>query len=249
MSGHSKWATIKRKKGALDEKRGKIFTKIIREITTAARIGGGDVNGNPRLRLAVDNAKASNMPAANVEKAIAKGSGKLEGVVYDEVTYEAYGPGGVAIMMDVMTDNKNRTVSEIRFILTKNNGNLAENGAVGYMFKRMGIITIDKTKVPEEELMELVLEAGAEDMEVSEDAYEIVVAPDKFEKVRAAVEKKSIPVMSAEISRVPQNTVKLEGGDASKILRLVELLEDNDDVQKVYANFDIDEKELEKLAK
>lgn len=249
MSGHSKWASIKHKKGALDAKRGKIFTRIIREITTAAKIGGGDPAGNPRLRLAIDNAKANNMPAKNIENAIAKGTGSLEGVNYEEITYECYGPGGVAIMMDVMTDNKNRTVSELRFILVKNNGNLAENGAVGWMFKKMGVITVDKTKVAEETLMELALDAGASDMETTGEAFEITVPPEHFEKVRQALEKKGIPMMSAEISRIPQNTVKLEGSAAEKVLKLMDLLEDHDDVQHVYANFDIDEKELERLAK
>ncbi len=248
MSGHSKWATIKRKKGALDAKRGQVFTKIIREITMSAKIGGGDPNGNPRLRLAIDKAKASNMPAKNIDTAIAKGTGTLEGVSYEEVTYEGYGPGGIAIYIEATTDNKNRTVSEIRHLLEKNGGNLGQSGSVGWIFKTMGFITVDKKAIGEDALMEIALEAGAEDMSVEDDAYEIKATTENFEAVRKALEAAKIPVLSAEITKNPSNTVKVEGDQAGKVLKLVELLDDHDDVQHVYANFDIDEKEMSSLA-
>ncbi|OGS34421.1 MAG: transcriptional regulator [Elusimicrobia bacterium RIFOXYB2_FULL_49_7] len=249
MSGHSKWATIKRKKGAADAKRGQIFTKIIREITTSARLGGGVIEANPRLRLAVQNAKDNNMPAKNIENAILKGSGQLEGVTYEEITYEGYGPGGIAIIIEAMTDNKNRTVSDIRHILTKHNGNLGETGTVGWMFKTVGLIVVEAGKIGEDELMELVIEAGADDMETGDEAYEIKTSLDKFEAVRAAIEKKGITPVSAEITKLSQNSIKVEGDAAAKIMKLVELLEDHDDVQHVYANYDIDDKEMDSLAK
>lgn len=248
MSGHSKWATIKRKKGALDAKRGQVFTKIIREITMAAKLGGGDPDGNPRLRLAIDKAKENNMPAKNIDTAIAKGTGTLEGVSYEEVTYEGYGPAGVAIIIEATTDNKNRTVSEIRHLLEKNGGNLGQNGSVAWIFKNMGFITVDKKAIAEEELMEIVLEAGADDISVEDDVYEIQTAPDKFEAVRKALESKKIPTTSAEITKDPQNTIKVAGEQASKVVKLVELLDEHDDVQHVYANFDLDEKEMASLA-
>jgi YebC/PmpR family DNA-binding regulatory protein len=248
VSGHSKWATIKRKKGALDAKRGQVFTKVIREITMASKIGGGDPNGNPRLRLAIDKAKENNMPAKNIETAIAKGTGKLEGISYEEVTYEGYAPGGVALFIEATTDNKNRTVSEIRHLLEKGGGNLGQNGSVAWIFKTTGLITVDRKAIDEDALMELVLDAGAEDMTAEDDAYEIKVAPEKFEAVRKALEAKKIPALSAEITKAPQNTVKVTGDQAGKVLKLVEQLDDHDDVQHVYANFDIDEKELSKLA-
>ncbi|MFH0921316.1 MAG: YebC/PmpR family DNA-binding transcriptional regulator [Fibrobacterota bacterium] len=248
MSGHSKWATIKRKKGALDAKRGQAFTKIIREITVAAKNGGGDPGGNPRLRLAIDKAKSNNMPAKNIENAIAKGTGQLEGVNYEEVTYEGYGPQGVAVFLEVLTDNRNRTVSEIRNLLTKNGGNLGESGSVAWIFKTMGLITVDAKVVDEDTLMETVLEAGAEDMENDGDTYEIKCPPDKFDAVKKVLEAKKIPIIEAEITKVPQNTIKLEGAAASKMVRLMETMEDHDDVQNAYANFDIDEKEMTQLA-
>jgi YebC/PmpR family DNA-binding regulatory protein len=250
VSGHSKWATIKRKKGAADAKRGRVFTKIIREITVAARQGGTDPESNPRLRLALQNAKAANMPSKNIDSAIAKGSGKLDGgVSFDEAVYEGYGPGGVALLIDVVTDNRNRTVSELRYILSKNNGNLGEGGSVAWMFETRGMIVVGRDKIGEEELMELVLDAGAEDMETTDDAYEIKALPENFEKVRQALEQKGVPMVSAEISKVPKNTIKVDGENAGKVLRLMETIEDQDDVQHVYSNFDIDEKEMEKLAR
>ncbi|OGJ86082.1 MAG: transcriptional regulator [Candidatus Raymondbacteria bacterium RifOxyA12_full_50_37] len=248
MSGHSKWATIKRKKGALDAKRGQVFTKIIREITTAARLGGGDPDGNPRLRLAVDKAKENNMPAKNVETAIAKGSGTLEGVSYEENTYEAYAAGGVAVIIEALTDNKNRTVSEIRHIIEKGGGNLGTSGSVAWMFKSQGSIVVAKSAIGEDQLMELVLEAGADDMEVSDDAYEIKTAQENYHQVKMALEAKKIPIISSAITKAPSNTVKVSGPEASKVLKLIEALEEHEDVQNVYANFDIDEKELETLA-
>jgi len=248
VSGHSKWATIKRKKGALDAKRGQVFTKIIREITTAARLGGGDPDGNPRLRLAVDKAKENNMPAKNVETAIAKGSGTLEGVSYEENTYEAYAAGGVAVIIEALTDNKNRTVSEIRHIIEKGGGNLGTSGSVAWMFKSQGSIVVAKSAIGEDQLMELVLEAGADDMEVSDDAYEIKTAQENYHQVKMALEAKKIPIISSAITKAPSNTVKVSGPEASKVLKLIEALEEHEDVQNVYANFDIDEKELETLA-
>ena len=248
MSGHSKWATIKRKKGALDAKRGQMFTKIIREITVASKNGGGDPNGNPRLRLAIDKAKAGNMPAKNIENAIAKGTGQLEGVVYEEITYEGYGPQGVAVFIEALTDNRNRTVSEIRNLFTKNGGNLGESGSVAWIFKTTGLITVDAKGVDEDALMEIALDAGADDVENEGDAFEITCAPDKFEAVRKVLAEKKIIVTEAEITKVPKTTIKLEGNAAGKMLKLMETMEDQDDVQHVYANFDIDDKEMSKLA-
>ncbi|MBI2027588.1 MAG: YebC/PmpR family DNA-binding transcriptional regulator [Deltaproteobacteria bacterium] len=248
MSGHSKWSTIKRKKGALDAKRGKIFTKLIKEITVAARVGGGNVEANPRLRSAVQTARENNMPFANIDRAVKKGTGEIEGATYEEVTYEGYGPGGTALFIESLTDNKNRTVAEIRSILTKNNGNLGANGSVAWMFEKKGVIVVNKTKAKEDQLMEIALEAGAEDISDEKDAFEIRTDPCAFETTKEALEKNKIQWDLTEVSMVPKNTVKLAGKEAEQMLRLMESLEDCDDVQKVYSNFDIDESEMEKIA-
>lgn len=248
MSGHSKWATIKRKKGALDAKRGKVFTKWIKEITVAARNGGGDPAGNPRLRTAILGAKGVNMPADNIERAIKKGSGELEGTTYEEVTYEGYGPGGIAILMDSLTDNRNRTTGEIRHILTKNGGRMADAGAVSYMFHSKGVIAVARSAADEETLLTLVLDAGAEDVDTDDpEAYEITTAPQQLEPVKAALAAKGIPVVSAELAKVPQNVIALSVKDAEQALKLMEVLEDHDDVQRVSSNLDITAEVLAKL--
>lgn len=248
MSGHSKWSTIKRKKGAIDSKRGKIFTKIIKEITLSARIGGGDPEGNPRLRQAVLAAKAENMPKDNIEKAIKKGTGELEGAAaFEETVYEGYGPGGVALLVEVVTDNKNRTVAEIRHILSKHGGNLGENGCVSWMFEKKGSIVFDKKDANEEALMELALESGAEDIVEQESEYEVITDPGSFESVKAAIDAAGMKYVLAEIGMSPQNTVNLDEQQAEQILKLMEKLEDNDDVQNVYANFDIPDEIMERL--
>ena len=239
MSGHSKWSTIKHKKGATDAKRGKIFTKVIKEITVAARIGGGDVDGNPRLRLAVQKAKEVNMPQENVTRAIKKGTGELEGVQYQEISYEGYGPGGVAIFMEVMTDNKNRTISELRAVLDKNGGNMGENGCVAWIFEKKGITTIMTSEKNEEELLELAIDAGGDDLQTVDDHYEITTSIETFESVRKAIESSGIKVQSAELTRIPQNMVNVEEKNCKSLLRLMDMLEDHDDIQKVYSNFDI----------
>ena len=239
MSGHSKWSTIKHKKGATDAKRGKIFTKVIKEITVAARIGGGDVDGNPRLRLAVQKAKEVNMPQENVTRAIKKGTGELEGVQYQEISYEGYGPGGVAIFMEVMTDNKNRTISELRAVLDKNGGNMGENGCVAWIFEKKGTITIMTSEKNEEELLELVMDAGGDDLQTVDDHYEITTSIETFESVRKAIENSGIKAQSAELTRIPQNMVNVEEKNCKSLLRLMDMLEDHDDIQKVYSNFDI----------
>jgi YebC/PmpR family DNA-binding regulatory protein len=244
MSGHSKWHTIKHKKGALDAKRGKIFTKLIKEITVAARTGGGDAGANARLRKAVSDAKAANMPNDTIDRAIKRGTGELEGVNYEEITYEGYGPNGVALMVAAVTDNRNRTVAEIRHIFSKNGGNLGESGSVGWMFEKKGYIIVDKTAKPEDELFELVIEAGAEDLRDDQDNFEIITAPENFDTVLTAVKGAGIEPQVAEVEMVPQNYIKLEGQDARQMLKLMEALEDHDDVQKVSANFDIDEAEM-----
>ncbi len=244
MSGHSKWSTIKRKKGALDAKRGKIFTKLIKEITIAAKLGGGDPDGNPRLRTAIQTAKGANMPQENIARAIAKGTGELEGVHYEECAYEGYGPSGVAILISVLTDNRNRTGAEIRHVLTKNSGSMAEPNAVAWNFEKKGLFLVPREGVDEESLMELALEAGAEDMEPAADLFEIRTPPDAFEAVREALEKSGVPTESAELAMLPKSTVPLEGGEAERMLRLMEALEENDDVQNVYANFDISEEQM-----
>jgi YebC/PmpR family DNA-binding regulatory protein len=248
MSGHSKWASIKHKKGALDAKRGKTFTKIIREISIAARIGGGDPGANPRLRTAVDKAKSVNMPADNIKRAIQKGTGELEGAMYEEITLEGYGPGGIAILVEGTTDNRNRTVSEIRHLLSKNGGNLGTAGSVSYMFKPRGFIAIAKEKVTEDKLMELALEAGADDILGEGDIWEVYSTPNAYEGVLEAVKKAGIEPDEAQIGKYAENTITLEGQKAQSMLRLIESLEDSDDVQNVWANFDISEKEMEAAA-
>jgi YebC/PmpR family DNA-binding regulatory protein len=249
MSGHSKWSTIKRKKGAADAKRGKIFTKLIKEITIAARMGGGDPEGNARLRQAILAAKTENMPKDNIERAIKKGTGELEGAAaYEEVVYEGYGPGGVAVLVEVMTDNKNRTVAEVRHIFSKHGGNLGENGCVSWMFDRKGSIVFDKKDVDEDDLMELVLESGGEDVKEQESEYEVITEPDAFESVKDALDRAGGKYLLAEICMVPQTTVKLDEQKAAQMLKLMEKMEDNDDVQHVYANFDIPDDVMEKLS-
>ncbi|HEY6193318.1 MAG TPA: YebC/PmpR family DNA-binding transcriptional regulator [Bacteroidota bacterium] len=244
MSGHSKWATIKRKKAVTDAKRGKAFTQIIKEIIIAARMGGGDPKGNPRLRLAIEKAKASNMPADNIKRAIQKGTGELPGVVYEEITYEGYGPGGVALIIESVTDNKNRTVSEIRHLLERNNGKLGASNSVAWMFHRKGIIHVAKNASDEDTLVNIILDAGAEDMKADDEVFEITSAPEMLETVRQTLEAKQIKMEVAEIQLLPENTVKVAGKDAEQMLKLMDALEDHDDVQHVYANFDIDEKVL-----
>lgn len=239
MSGHSKWSTIKRKKGKADAARGKIFTKLIKELTVAAREGGGDRDANARLRSAVQAAKAANMPASNIDKAIKKGTGELPGVSYDQVSYEGYGPGGVAVLVETLTDNKNRAVSDVRNIFARHGGNLGEVGCVGWMFERRGVIQVDRGKVDEDQLLEIALEAGASDMSSEEDYFEVVTPFEKFDAVRKALDGKNIPMNQAELTMIPQTTIKLEGRQAEQMLKLMEELEDHDDVQKVYANFDI----------
>ena len=249
MSGHSKWSTIKRKKGAIDDKRGKIFTKIIKEITLAARLGGGDIEGNSRLRQAVMLAKEENMPKDNIERAIKKGTGGGEGAAaYEEVTYEGYGPGGAAVLVEIMTDNKNRTVAEIRHIFSKHGGNLGENGCVAWMFAKKGSIVIDKKVIDEDALMELVLEAGAEDVKTEDSEYEVITDPGSFEAVKKILDDKGIKHLEARIGMIPSNTVKLEANKAEQMLKMMDKLEDNDDVQNVYSNFDIDEEVMKKLS-
>ncbi|HEX8708944.1 MAG TPA: YebC/PmpR family DNA-binding transcriptional regulator [Pyrinomonadaceae bacterium] len=244
MSGHSKWHTIKHKKGALDAKRGKVFTKLIKEITVAARSGGGDASANARLRKAVSDAKAANMPNDTIDRAIKRGTGELEGVSYDEITYEGYGPSGVAVMVEAMTDNRNRTVAEIRHIFSKNGGNLGASGSVSYLFDKKGYIVVEKAARPEDELFEIVTEAGAEDLRDDEDNFEIITSPDDFDAVLSAVKEAGVEPQVAEVELVPQNYVKLEGNEARQMLKLMEALEDHDDVQRVSANFDMDEAEM-----
>jgi YebC/PmpR family DNA-binding regulatory protein len=242
MSGHSKWATTKHKKAATDAKRGKIFTKITKEITVAAKLGGGDPDGNPRLRTAVAKAKSVSMPAENIKRAIQKGTGELPGVSYEEVTYEGYGPNGVAIIVEVLTDNRNRTVSEIRNIFSKAGGNMGEAGCVSWMFNKKGYIVVARAKADEEKLMSLALDAGAEDMQTEDDNFVITSAQSDFEKVKKALEDAGIPLEVAEVTMVPQTYVKIDGEKvAGQMMRLMEAIEDNDDVQNVYANFDIPE--------
>ena len=250
MSGHSKWSSIKHKKAAVDAKRGKAFSRIAKEITVAAKIGGGDPDGNPRLRLVMDKAKGVNMPSDNIKRAIMKGTGELPGEVYDEITYEGYGPAGVAIFIETLTNNKNRTVGEIRHLLTKHGGNLGEDGCVSWMFEKCGLILVDKSASDEDSIIELALEAGAKDMksEPDEDSYEITTELADFEAVRKAIEDAGIEIGLAEISRLPKNTVSLDEKGASQVLRLIDLIEDQEDVQNVYANFDIPGDILDKVA-
>ena len=249
MSGHNKWSSIKHKKGAADAKRGKVFTKIIKEIIVAARAGGGDPEMNPRLRTAVAAAKAANMPKDNIERGIKKGTGDLDGVSYEEYSYEGYGPGGAAVMLDILTDNKNRTAADIRHIFNKGNGNLGENGCVSWIFETKGVIVCEREKVDAEALFELALEAGADDVidEEGEEFIEIYTDPEAFEEVRQALENAGVEMVSAAVDKIPSNTVELSGKHAEQMLRLMDNLEDCDDVQKVYSNFDIDEALLEEL--
>jgi YebC/PmpR family DNA-binding regulatory protein len=244
MSGHSKWASIKHKKAAADAKRGKIFTKIIRELAVAARIGGGDPDANPRLRKAVADAKAVNMPADNIKRAIQKGTGQLEGVSYEELSYEGYGPGGVAILVETLTDNKNRTVSELRHIFSRNGGNIGESGCVSWMFSRKGYIVVEQSQASEDKLFNIILEAGAEDLTEDGSNFEVFTAPESYEAVVTALKENDIETAAANLGYIPQNYVKLEGKQAQQLLKLMEELEDHDDVQNVWANFDIDEEEI-----
>jgi len=247
MSGHSKWSSIKHKKGVADAKRGKIFTRLIREITVAARMGGGDPSGNPRLRSAIAAGKAENMPKENIERAIKKGTGELEGVSYEESNYEGYGPGGVAVLVDCLTDNKNRTVAEVKHAFERHGGNLGEPGCVAWMFDKKGLIVIEKDQVDEEKLLDLALEAGAEDVNDEEGEFEVITDPAEFEAVKETIDTANIPSTLAEISMIPKNTVKLEGKKAQQMLNLMQTLEDNDDVSNVYANFDIPDEVMEAL--
>ncbi len=248
MSGHSKWATIKHKKGALDAKRGKIFTRVIKEITMAAKSGGGDPEGNPRLRTAIALAKAENMPQDNIKRAIQRGTGELEGVNYEEITFEGYGPGGVALLVEVTTDNRNRTVSEIRHSFGKNGGNMGEAGSVAWMFHKKGQIVVPKTAAKEDDLMNIVLESGGDDLNDDGDNWEILTAPNAFEGVLEALKNANMEVVHSAIGMVPQNYIKLEGPAANQMIRLLEAIEDQDDVQNVYSNFDVDQKQLEEVA-
>jgi YebC/PmpR family DNA-binding regulatory protein len=240
MSGHSKWATIRRKKEGKDAARGRVFTRLIKEITVAARMGGGDEEGNPRLRTAVLAAKAANMPAANIERGIKKGTGELPGVVYEEIVYEGYGPGGVALLIETVTDNRNRTVSEIRHILSKRGGSFGASGSVNWMFERRGIITVSATAADEDRLLELLLDLGVDDIRQEEEVFEVVCEPDSLEAAKKVLDQAKIPTISAEISMIPQSFVKVEGSHAEAMLKLMDDLDDHDDVQKVSSNFDID---------
>jgi YebC/PmpR family DNA-binding regulatory protein len=248
MSGHSKWSTIKHKKAAKDAKKGKIFTKLINEITVAARMGGGDINANPRLRTAVLTARSNSMPGDNIERAIKKGTGELEGVTYEEIQYEGYGPGGAAIIAQVLTDNKNRTVSEIRRLFTKHGGNLGETGSVSWMFEKKGLIAIEKTQVDEERLMGIVLEAGAEDVRDEDEIFEVVTQPEDFHAVKDRLDHEKIAVASAQVTLIPKNTVDVDAKNVEQILKLTEELEDHDDVQNVSANFNIPAELMEKAS-
>ncbi|MGD8665752.1 MAG: YebC/PmpR family DNA-binding transcriptional regulator [Desulfobacterales bacterium] len=247
MSGHSKWSSIKHKKAATDAKRGKIFTKLIKEITVAARMGGGDVEANPRLRSAIQAAKSENMPKDNIERAIKKGTGELEGVSYEESIYEGYGPGGAAVLIESLTDNKNRTVADIRHIFSKAGGNMGESGCVAWMFDKKGYIAIENKAVDEEALMEAALDAGAEDIREDDSNFEVITAPGDFEAVKAAIDSAAIPCIVAEVTMLPQSTTFLKGKEAEQMVKLMEALEDCDDVQKVYTNADIPEEVIDSL--
>jgi YebC/PmpR family DNA-binding regulatory protein len=251
MSGHSKWAQIKHKKASTDSKRGKVFTKIVKEIAVAARVGGGDPSGNPRLRTAIDKAKEVNMPNDNIKRAVMKGTGELPGVSYEEAVYEGYGPGGAAVLIEVLTDNKNRTTPEIRHIMSKSGGNLGEAGCVSWMFEKKGYILVEKAKVDEDTLMSAALDAGAEDMknDPKEDNYEIIAAPENLEKIRTSIEASGIPVSLAEITMLPKNYAALDERQADQMMRLVEALEDHEDVQNVYTNFDVSDEVIAKVGK
>ncbi len=247
MSGHSKWSTIKRKKGAADAKRGKVFSKLIKEITVSARMGGADQSGNPRLRAAILAAKAENMPKDNIDRAVKKGTGDLEGAAYEETAYEGYGPGGVAILVQVLTDNKNRTVSDVRHIFTKNGGNMGEAGSVAWLFDKKGFVVFEKGKVDEEALMEWALEAGVDDIREQENEWEVITTPEIFEQVRTTLEEKQWIPQVAEVTMLPKNTITLDAKQAEQMLRMMEALEDHEDVQNVYANFDIPDQVMEAL--
>lgn len=249
MSGHSKWSTIKRKKGAIDAKRGKIFTRLIKEITVAARAGGGDPEGNPRLRTAVAAAKTENMPKDNIARAIKKGTGEIAGEVYDEIMYEGYGPGGVAILVECMTDNRNRTVADVRHFFAKSNGNLGESGCVSWMFEKKGLITIDKKATTEEKLMDLALEAGAEDVVEEETEFQVYASPEEFENVRAALEGAGLTFLDASVAMIPKNTVEVTDEKVARsLMKLMENLEDHEDVQNISSNFDIDDSLMEQIS-
>jgi len=248
MSGHSKWANIKHKKGAEDAKRGKVFTKVVKEIIVAARFGGGDPGTNPRLRTVLLKAKSCNLPKDNIDRAIKKGIGELDGVNYEENSYEGYGPGGVAVLVESLTDNKNRTVADVRHLFNKYNGNLGENGCVGWMFDKKGWFAVAKADADEEELMMTALDAGAEDVkDEDDDNFEIITAPDDYEAVKAALEAASVPIVDSEVTMLPQNYVSLDGKDAVNMLKLMDALDDNDDVQKVYTNADISDEVMDSL--
>ncbi|MCH8299109.1 MAG: YebC/PmpR family DNA-binding transcriptional regulator [Candidatus Marinimicrobia bacterium] len=248
MSGHSKWSTIKRKKGIEDAKRGKIFTKLIKEMTVAAKEGGGDESSNPRLRSAISAAKSANMPASNIDKAIKRGTGELPGIVYEEAVYEGYGPGGAALLMFTLTDNKNRTVSELRHLLTKADGSLAGPGSVAWIFESKGIIRILKEDVDEDDVFTVAVDAGAEDIQMEDDMYEIITTPENYDSVKSALDSAGIDLDSSELTQLPSNSKKIEGADARKFLHLMERIEAHDDIQHVYSNFDIDESVIEELA-
>jgi YebC/PmpR family DNA-binding regulatory protein len=247
MSGHSKWSSIKHKKGAVDAKRGKIFTRLIKEITVAARMAGGDPDGNPRLRSAIAAAKAENMPKENIERAIKKGTGELEGVAYEEANYEGYGPGGVAVLVDCLTDNKNRAVADLKHLFERNGGSLGEPGCVAWMFEKKGLIVFERDRVDEEQLLALALESGAEDVREDETQFEVITDPYDFEEVKKAIDVAKLPYTLSEITMIPKNTVKVEGKKAQQMLNLIQGLEDNEDVSNVYANFDISDEVLEAL--
>ncbi|MCP4107903.1 MAG: YebC/PmpR family DNA-binding transcriptional regulator [Desulfobacteraceae bacterium] len=249
MSGHSKWSTIKHKKGAADAKRGKVFTKLIKEITIAARMGGsGDIDTNPRLRSAVQAAKSENMPKDNIERAIKKGTGELEGVNYEESTYEGFGPGGAAILVESLTDNKNRAVADIRHIFNKRGGNMGENGCVAYLFDKKGYINVEKKAVDEDTLMETAIEAGAEDVKDDGDNFEVITAPEDFEPVKQAIEEASVPYVEAEVTMLPKTTTNLEGKEAEQMIRMMEAFDDCEDVQKVYTNADISDEVMNSIS-
>src|SRR5271166_756785 len=248
MSGHSKWATIKHKKGALDAKRGKIFTRLIKEITIAARSGGGDPDGNPRLRSAIAAAKAENMPAENIKRAVQRGTGEIPGLQYEEISFEGYGPGGVAVIVDCTTDNRNRAVSEIRHTFSKNGGNLGESGSVRFMFSKKGLIAVEKDAATEDQLMDIVLEHGGEDLNDEGDTWEILTDPGAYEAVSAAIKAAGIPTVMSEVTMVASTYTKLEGNAAGQMIRLLEALEDCDDTQNVYSNFDMDAEQMEQAA-
>ncbi len=244
MSGHSKWSSIKHKKAARDAKRGKVFTKLIKEITIAARLGGGDMNANPRLRTAVVTARQQSMPADNIERAIKKGTGELGGGQLEQIVYEGYGAGGVAVIVDVFTDNRNRVVAELRYILSRHGGNLGESGCVAWMFKKRGVISIEKDAADEDKLIELALEAGADDVLTEAEGYQVMTAPENFQAVRDAIEQAGIQMAGAEVTMMPENTVKVSGRAAEQVMKMMEDLEDHDDVQSVSSNFDIDDEEM-----